>query len=743
MVGFFSGAQFNLVISFRYTPAAGELAFWCQFMNETSRILHDATDGTQSIGHVLLSPNSMGGADADIWVHPNANVWPNSTGARLWFGNEALDVSQDYMMYPTILAHELCHYLYDLRDEYNNSTCCQCDITTQASMMESYDWAVHTRWTDAGGHDYADWATFWADFQAGTAVLHLGQPTEFCHQGNHDATANNNQNNLNGGQSCWTYIANDANHNDIPYGLAVPGAAGPTLAPPAAPAATVCTELIPVQRFILVLDRSGSMAGAKITQLRVGANFWADYVNAGEELGLVTYSTLPHLDAGMSEVPAAEPAVTNWRTALHTIVDGLTSGGVTAIGDAMRAGLNDIIAPGRASSQVMILFTDGLQNWGAETAEQVLPDLVSSGVRCYTIGLGNDQDAALLANIANTTGARYFAIDGDLSPDDAAEAISEALIAIAGESREDGGIVSFEDLDGMAVPERVKFDEDVPPFLWPPEGKERKRPRQKLPLRRFTFPVAISAGSVHCTLGALWKGSKATFRVRIYDPDGRLVAPGPLARWVRGNYPYSFWEVDTPKPGVWQVEVSGSNVRTARFRTIGFEVHRRARLEVSPVAVHLRSGQELRLRARLLAPQAVPGAEISGWVRAPSGTWLRVRFVEHTGAAGDREEARLYTAAVPMLKDQRGQYLVAVDAHRREGSFEVVLDEMYARRPGLKDKTVKFRVPEIRRRAFLAVAVDAEGPSPKEPRAGSNPKGPWVPRNQRTLVERWKRTHRQ
>ena len=68
-------------------------------------------------------------------------------------------------------------------------------------------------------------------------------------------------------------MANDANHNGIAYGLAAPGAGGPTQAAPAFPAGVVCTELIPVQRFMLVLDRSGSMLGAKIDQLKIGANF--------------------------------------------------------------------------------------------------------------------------------------------------------------------------------------------------------------------------------------------------------------------------------------------------------------------------------------------------------------------------------------------------------------------------------------------------------------------------------------
>ena len=131
-MGFLNGSEFNLVISLRYVPAAGEMADWCTFMNQVSRILHDATDGDLSIGQILISANSMGGQDADIWIHPNSDVWSNSTGARLWFPFESLDVPQDHMFYPTILAHELAHYLFDLRDEYNNDSVCLGDITTEA-----------------------------------------------------------------------------------------------------------------------------------------------------------------------------------------------------------------------------------------------------------------------------------------------------------------------------------------------------------------------------------------------------------------------------------------------------------------------------------------------------------------------------------------------------------------------------------------------------------------------------------
>jgi hypothetical protein len=725
-MGYLSGSQFNLVVSLRYVPAAGEMPYWCDLFERTSQIIADTTDGALSIGQVLISPNSMGGRDADIWIHPDDTVWSNSTGARLWFPFESMDVPQDHMTYPTVLVHELGHYLYDLRDEYNNNTVCQGDITTQASVMEGYDWPDYSRWLDAAGAEYPDFDTFLPDFVGGVATFADGEPTEFCHAGNHNATANNNQNNINGNQSCWTYMANDANHNNIPYGLAAPGAGGPTLAPPAAPAAVVCTQLIPVQRFMLVLDRSGSMAGVKFDQLKVGANFWVDYVNTGEELGVVSYASSETVDAGRSAVPGGVLGQTNWRTGLHTAVDGLAAGGNTAIGDALRAGLNEIVAGGRASSQVIVLFTDGLQNSGAETAQQVLPDLRAAGVRVYTIGLGSDQDATLLANIAQTTGATYFPISGTLPASEAATAITEALVALAGESRENGGIESFNPIDG-AAPDPDHSDE-APPFDWRLKPEEQHGEAR----HQFKFTVPITEGSTHATLGALWTDPSAQFDIVIVDPAGNQVPAGPGVRQVAGAYPYGFYEVDNPSAGEWTVVVDGGGAANMRFRTIGFEVNDRISLDANLRQVHVPHGAAIEVRARLRAPFAVPEARMLARVLTPDNQWFEVPFDEHTGAPGDPNEPFTYTAQVPTDRSEPGQFLIVVDAWRAAGAFDFELDELYRKRPGLKpeDMVRRVDVPAIRRRALLAARSDREGVSKDEPIVGYNEREPWVPGGQ-------------
>jgi von Willebrand factor type A domain len=728
-MGFFNGGRFNLTVSLRYMPQTGEIAFLCDLFNRTSRILHDATDGTHSIGTVLYAANNFGGADASIWVHPNSDVWPNSTSARLWLPTESMDISQDFLMWPTIMAHELSHYLYDLRDEYNNGSACQNNIGTQASLMEGYDWTEYTRWTDAGGSDYTTFGTFFPDYTGGVASLQQGQPTEYCHAGNHDTTADNNQNNFNGMQSCWTYMAADGNHNNIAYGLTTPGAGGPTAGAPAAPAAVTCTTLIPVQRFELVLDRSGSMAGAKFDQLKIGANFWVDYVNPLEELGLVTYASSPTTDVARSEVPAAGPTQTTWRDDRHTIVNNLLPGGQTAIGDALRQGLNAIVAGGRAASQVMVLFTDGLQNAGAETAEQVLPDLRANGVRVYTIGLGGDQDSALLESVATTTGASYFPISGALPAAQAEAAITAALVQIAGESRENGGVVAFDDIDGAGSP----IDDDTPFFG--PVGESHGETGE----RSLRFRVTISEGSTHATLGAMWRADKKGIRVRIYNPNGAAVPAGPQVRAVRGQYPYAIFEVEAPMPGTWEVEVLGSLLGGAGLRSIGFEVNNAVRLEASAVPHHPVRGEKFRLRARLLSPHPVPDTDIAARIYSPAGAWSQVQLMP--GAVGTAEEG-LYTADVA-TEQFPGQYLIVVDAFRKAGTFTQQLDELYTLRKGFSpgDETREVATPEIRRQAILSVVTTKNEPDPDEPKPGVNDVDPVIPKDQDKYLARWLRSH--
>ncbi|MBH0779321.1 vWA domain-containing protein [Nocardia bovistercoris] len=726
-MGYFNGGRFNLTVSLRYTPRAGELEFLFDLFNRTSRLLHGATDGVHSIGTVLFATDGFGGADASIWLHPRSRFWPDSGAARLWLPAESLDTSQDYLMWPTVLVHELSHYLYDLLDEYNNSSWCQGDIKTRASIMETYPWEGQTRWTDAKEKDYhLSFEQFLRDYNDGTAIFREGEPTRYCHAGNHNTDVHNNQNDCHGLQSCWTYMAADNNHNNIAYGLTEPKADG--LESNLTPADVACTILIPAQRFELVLDRSLAMAGTTLEQLKIGAKFWIDYVNPLEELGMVTFADEATIDIARSAVPAAEEEAAAWRRDRHAVIDRLAAdGGQFGIVAALLQAVNEITARGRAASQVMVLFTNGRRNVGVGTVEQILPELLARGVRVYTIGIGAEQDSVMLESVATTTGARYFPISADLTPEQAEKAILAAMVQIAGESRENGGVVAFDDIDGAGAP----IDRGAPFFRGSNRGFGEPDPRR--PLR---FPVNLSEGSVHATLGALWNsGYRSVRQVRIYDPDGSEVAPGRGVRYVEGIDAYAFYEVSTPMPGIWHVEVLGEISGDSGLRSLGLEVNPDIRLEATAIPHHPARGETFRIRARLLSPHPVPHATILARIHSPEGVWTEARLVRGEQSAAEKG---LYIADVPTDEDRPGQYLIVIDANVESGTFVQEIDDLYTMHadfePGQRTRTVA--TPDVRRRAILSVVTTERTPSPDEPIPGSNSVDPVIPEDHDDYLRR-------
>ncbi|MFT7823325.1 MAG: VWA domain-containing protein [Sulfurimonas sp.] len=91
------------------------------------------------------------------------------------------------------------------------------------------------------------------------------------------------------------------------------------------------------------------------------------------------------------------------------------AGESTAIGDALMQALHTL-SFGQAKSKVIVLLTDGHHNAGATSPRQAVEKAKKSGVKIYTIGIGQkgEYDAALLETIADETGAQsYTAVSAD------------------------------------------------------------------------------------------------------------------------------------------------------------------------------------------------------------------------------------------------------------------------------------------------------------------------------------------
>ena len=227
---------------------------------------------------------------------------------------------------------------------------------------------------------------------------------------------------------------------------------------------------------------------------------------------------------------------------------------------------------------------------------------------CYTIGLGGDQDAALLGAVAVTTGASYFPISAGLSAAQAEAAITAALVQIAGESRENGGVVAFDEIDGAGRP----IDDGAPFFG--PVGESFGETGE----RSLRFPVTISEGSTHATLGAMWRDRQAGHP----GPDLRS-RRRPRSRRTSGargradRTPSCVLRGRSACAG----HLGGRGARITSRRS-GPAQHRlrgqqRRSTGGERCSAPSRRGATFRMRARLLSPHPVPDADITARIYSP------------------------------------------------------------------------------------------------------------------------------
>jgi len=162
-------------------------------------------------------------------------------------------------------------------------------------------------------------------------------------------------------------------------------------------------ERKPIPReVILVLDRSGSMSGEKIEQVRQAALQIISGLEDGERFNLIVYN-----DA--VDMLAASP-VRRTRSSLQEArryLERTHARGGTNIHDALVTALQQ---PSSAGALPLVLFlTDGLPTMG-ETSEAAIRAAVRSanreGRRIFTFGVGVDVNTALLDRIASQTRAR-------------------------------------------------------------------------------------------------------------------------------------------------------------------------------------------------------------------------------------------------------------------------------------------------------------------------------------------------
>ena len=148
--------------------------------------------------------------------------------------------------------------------------------------------------------------------------------------------------------------------------------------------------------FSLVLDRSGSMSGPKIKQLRQAVQTLIGRLEPTDTVAVIAFNV--HSDVLIPATTAGN------RAALSDRISRLEAGGGTKMAPAMRAGLAEIakaLTPAVASR--LIVLTDG-QTTGEDDCRAEADRVAAAGVPLIALGLGSDWNEDLLLDLAQRTG---------------------------------------------------------------------------------------------------------------------------------------------------------------------------------------------------------------------------------------------------------------------------------------------------------------------------------------------------
>lgn len=167
--------------------------------------------------------------------------------------------------------------------------------------------------------------------------------------------------------------------------------------------------------IVLVLDRSGSMTGTPLANMKIGAQTFIDIIDeatdsakdgqigSGSHIGIVSF---------------ADTAVANTQliTSVDTLknaVDALTAGGSTNHADAFTKAIQ-LFDPTSNNAKVIVMFTDGNTTTGAPPAP-VAAAAKAQGIVIYVIGLvGSDGlDVNAINEWASDPDASHVAITPD------------------------------------------------------------------------------------------------------------------------------------------------------------------------------------------------------------------------------------------------------------------------------------------------------------------------------------------
>lgn len=411
-----STRTFNLYVSFRYN-ASGDLMRWQAWFTWASEMLSLATEGRFRIGRVVYVNNETSGnvLDADLRILDGSAA---ETLDQFGFGvpGALMRIGTSRLGQPGVLVHELGHYAFGLWDEYEGGGCLPAN--TFGCVMQQGANSIQLP---------LDELPRWHPDNVVTEFCTDNHPT-FPHRTSVPKTSQE----VEEGRSCWESIDRVNLYGAISRPPSAPAPPDTTDVPDPVPIPMVAAA--PIHRFVLLLDRSGSMAANDaIDGVRYAAHFWINLESmlGNNKLAVVSYASNPAENVALDAVPLP-PSI--GHTQAHTNVDNALQNpnGSTNITAALAFG--EGLFTGSPAGDVMVLFSDGLHNVGPGPS---MDTLTAADTTIYTFSFGTSANRQQMFAIANATGGVTRHILQPANSDHTSFEINKHLSEIAAISHSD------------------------------------------------------------------------------------------------------------------------------------------------------------------------------------------------------------------------------------------------------------------------------------------------------------------
>jgi Ca-activated chloride channel family protein len=172
---------------------------------------------------------------------------------------------------------------------------------------------------------------------------------------------------------------------------------------------------------VLVLDRSGSMAGWKMVAARRAASRIVDTLTTVDRFAVVTFDNYAEFPASLPKSLVQATDRNRYRAVEH--LSRVDARGGTEMLSPLTTALALLTDPSR--DRVLVLVTDGQVGNEDQILAQVTPAL--SGVRVHTVGIDEAVNAGFLGRLASVGGGRCELVESEDRLDDAMEHIHRRI----------------------------------------------------------------------------------------------------------------------------------------------------------------------------------------------------------------------------------------------------------------------------------------------------------------------------